>query len=195
MIISTKKIIRIVAIILFLGFSANPVALASHTDGGGNTGGGGSDSGSGNSGNSGSGGNGGNSGSGGNGGNSGSGNSGNSGSGGNGGNSGSGGNGGNSSGSSAGNGNSEGGGGGADNDFRPTLIVPKATYQLGKKVFFENVVCDSCIYADLELTPESVDASWKAIKKDLRRSGEIGSNLKRKERKAVALFLRKRFDL
>ncbi|MDE0309823.1 MAG: hypothetical protein OXI60_08350 [Acidiferrobacterales bacterium] len=98
-------------------------------------------------------------------------------------------------GSGGGGGGSSGGGGGGGGDHKPALIVPKATYELGKKVFFERIVCDSCIYADLELTPESVGSSWKAIKKDLRRSGEIGSNLERKERKSVKLFIRKRFDL
>ncbi len=92
-----------------------------------------------------------------------------------------------------GGGGNDGSGGGGDH--QPALIVSKGTYELGKKVFFEHVVCDSCIYADLELTPESVSASWKAIKKDLRRSGEIGSNLARKERKSVKLFMRKRFNL
>ncbi len=87
------------------------------------------------------------------------------------------------------------GGSGGGGDHQPVLIDSKGTYELGKKVFFEHVVCDSCIYADLELTPESVGASWKAIKKDLRRSGEIGSNLARKERKSVKIFMRKRFNL
>ena len=81
------------------------------------------------------------------------------------------------------------------NGHQPVLLVSKGTYELGKKVFLEHVICDSCIYADLELTPESVSASWKAIKKDLRRSGDIGSNLARKERKSVRLFMRKRFNL
>ena len=89
-----------------------------------------------------------------------------------------------------------GGGGGSGGGDGPTqLNVSKKTYDLGKKVFYENVVCDSCIYAGLELTPETVRESWKAIKKDLRRSGDIGSNLERKERKSVKLFMRKRFNL
>ena len=93
-----------------------------------------------------------------------------------------------------GGGKGQSGGNGGDG-HQPVLLVTKGTYELGKKVFFEHVVCDSCIYADLELTPESVSASWKAIKKDLRRSGEIGSNLVSKERKSVQLFMRKRFNL
>ena len=97
---------------------------------------------------------------------------------------------------SGGGGNSSGssgtGNGGGD---RPALHVSEATYELGKKVFHENVVCDSCIYAGLEQTPESVSETWRKIKKDLRKSGEIGSGLTRKERKSVKLFMRKRFDL
>ena len=93
-------------------------------------------------------------------------------------------------------GSGDGGGGGSGGGDGPTqLNVSKKTYDLGKKVFYENVVCDSCIYAGLELTSESVRETWKAIKKDLRRSGEIGSNLERKERKSVKLFMRKRFNL
>ena len=94
-------------------------------------------------------------------------------------------------------GGSAGGSGGdsGGSDGPSQLNVTKKTYDLGKKVFYENVVCDSCIYAGLELTPESVRDTWKAIKKDLRRSGEIGSNLKRKERRSVKLFMRKRFNL
>ena len=96
-------------------------------------------------------------------------------------------------GSGDGGGGGSGGSGGGDGPTQ--LNVSKKTYDLGKKVFYENVVCDSCIYAGLELTPESVRETWKAIKKDLRWSGEIGSNLERKERKSVKLFMRKRFNL
>ena len=103
--------------------------------------------------------------------------------------------GGGSGGGSGGGGGSAGGGGGGGGEGVPQLYVSKKTYDLGKKVFYENVVCDSCIYAGLELTPEGVRETWKAIKKDLRRSGEIGSNLERKERRSVKLFMRKRFSL
>ena len=95
----------------------------------------------------------------------------------------------------SGDGGGSGSSGGSGGGEHPTLIVSKATYELGKKVFYENVVCDSCIYAGLELTPESVSGSWREIKKDLRKSGEIGSKLARKERRSVKLFMRKRFNL
>ncbi len=99
-------------------------------------------------------------------------------------------------GNGGGSGGSSGGGGeGGNHDGGPPIYVSKKTYDMGKKVFFEYVVCDTCIYAELELTPESVGATWRAIKKDLRKSGEIGSNLKRRERRSVKLFMRKRFGL
>ncbi len=106
--------------------------------------------------------------------------------------------GGNSGGNGGGNGGGEGGGNGGEGgrgaDETPQY-VSKKSYDMGKKVFFEHVVCDTCIYVELELTPESVDAAWKEIKKDLRKSGEIGSNLERRERRSVKLFIRKRFGL
>ena len=73
--------------------------------------------------------------------------------------------------------------------------VSKATYDRGKNIFHENVVCDSCPYADLELTPEAVSEVWKQMKKDLHRKGAIGAELKRKERRSVKAFIRKRFKL
>ena len=89
-------------------------------------------------------------------------------------------------------GNSGGGGGG---DGHSSVYVSKSTYDRGKKVFHENVVCDSCPYADLELTPEAVREVWKQMKKDLHRKGAIGAELKRKERRSVKTFIRKRFKL
>ena len=94
-----------------------------------------------------------------------------------------------------GGGSASGGGGGGGGEGTNQWYVSKKTYNLGKKVFYENVVCDSCIYAGLELTPESVRENWKAIKKDLKKSGEIGTTLERKQRRSVKLFMRKRFKL
>ena len=65
--------------------------------------------------------------------------------------------------------------------------------RLGKKVFQEHVICESCPYADLEHTSESVASVWGQLKKDLKRRGTIGENLKRKERRSVTAFIRKRF--
>ena len=166
--ISIKRTIRSIVILVFCCLFAGSVALGSSSDGGnggGNSGGGGEG-----------------------GGNSGGGNSG-------GGSSGGGSSGGGSSGggSSGGVGGGEGGGNGGVGG--KSIYVTKKTYDMGKKVFFEYVVCDTCIYAELELTPESVGATWRTIKKDLRKSGEIGSNLERRERRSVKLFMRKRFGL
>ncbi len=111
--------------------------------------------------------------------------------GGGGGGSGGGGSGGGGSGGSAG-GSSGGNGGG---DYAPAYTVSKSTYDLGKKVFFEHVICESCPYADLEHTSESVGSVWDELKKDLKKRGAIGENLKRKERRSVKAFIRKRFDL
>jgi len=97
-----------------------------------------------------------------------------------------------SGGGSSGGGSSSGGGGGNGN---AVVYVSKATYERGKKVFYENVVCDTCLYAELELTPESVSSVWKKMKKDLHRKGVIGAELERKERRSVKAFIRKRFDL
>ncbi len=185
--ISTKRTTRSLFILIFCCLFAGSVALGSGDGGsGGNGGGNGGSEGGGDSGGNGGGGNGGGEG-GGNGGGEGGGDSGGNGGGGNGGGEG----GGNGGGEGGGNGGGEGGRG---TDGTP-LNVSKKSYDMGKKVFFEHVVCDTCIYAELELTPESVDAAWRAIKKDLRKSGKIGSNLERRERSSVKLFIRKRFGL
>ena len=98
----------------------------------------------------------------------------------------SGGDGGGSSGGSAG-----GSGGGNGSGY----TVSKSTYELGKKVFYEHVICESCPYANLEHTSEGVGSVWRQLKKDLKRRGAIGENLERKERRSVTAFIRKRFDL
>ena len=95
----------------------------------------------------------------------------------------------------SGGGGSGGNSGGGGGDGQSSVYVSKSTYDRGKKVFHENVVCDSCPYADLELTPEAVREVWKQMKKDLHRKGAIGAELKRKERRSVKAFIRKRFKL
>ena len=97
------------------------------------------------------------------------------------------------SGDGGGGGGSSGGGSGGGNGSGYT--VSKSTYELGKKVFQEHVICESCPYADLEHTSESVGSVWGQLKKDLKRRGTIGENLERKERRSVKAFIRKRFDL
>lgn len=95
----------------------------------------------------------------------------------------------------AGGGSAGGGGNGGGGGHGPSYYVSKSTYDLGKKVFHEHVICDSCPYADLEHTSESVSSVWGQLKKDLKKRGAIGENLKRKERRSVKAFIRKRFDL
>ena len=95
--------------------------------------------------------------------------------------------------SSGGSGGSSGGGNGGGDALGYT--VSKSTYELGKKVFYEHVICDSCPYADLEHTSESVGSVWGQLNKDLNKRGAIGENLERKERRSVKAFIRKRFDL
>ena len=93
--------------------------------------------------------------------------------------------------SGGGSGGSSGGGGGDASGY----TVSKSTYELGKKVFYEHVICENCPYADLEHTSESVGSVWDQLKIDLKRRGTIGENLERKERRSVKAFIRKRFDL
>ncbi len=103
--------------------------------------------------------------------------------------------GGGSGGGGSGGGGSSGGGGGSGEGYGSSINVTKSTYDRGKKVFYEKVVCDNCTYAGLELTPEGVGTVWKQMKKDLHKRGEIGADLKRKERRSVKAFIRKRFNL
>ncbi len=100
--------------------------------------------------------------------------------------------GGGSGGGSSGGGSTGGGGGGGDGYV---IHVSKASYDRGKKIFFEQVVCESCPYAELKQTSEGVRAVWSKLKKDLHRKGVIGANLKGKERRSVKAFIRKRFNL
>ncbi len=89
----------------------------------------------------------------------------------------------------------DGGGGSSGGGNGSGYTVSNSTYELGKKVFQEHVICESCPYADLEHTSESVGSVWNQLKKDLKRRGTIGENLERKERRSVKAFIRKRFDL
>lgn len=92
---------------------------------------------------------------------------------------GSGGSSGGSGGSSGGSGGSGGGGGG--DGFR--------SYDIGKKVFHEKIVCASCPYADVVLDKTSA----KAIFPELKRRGEIGKELTYRERRSARYYLKKRF--
>ena len=90
-------------------------------------------------------------------------------------------------GSSGGSGDSGGGDGGGS--------AAAMDYEKGKKLFYENVVCDSCPYAGLVLENEEVKSVWRDLKKDIKRKGEIGKDLRFSQRMSLRQFIRKRFAL
>jgi len=156
-----KQKLLSIAVVGFLAFSS-PSLFASGDGDGGSGSGGGSSGGSGSAGGSGNGGNGGDSG------------------GGNGGGNGSGSGGGSSSGAS-----DQGGGNGYDSGQG----FFSNAYDKGKKIFREQVVCESCPFAGIELDQEGVEQ----IRAELGRGGVIGSNLSYNQRYNVKYYLRKRF--
>ncbi len=64
-------------------------------------------------------------------------------------------------------------------------------YDIGKKVFREQVVCESCPHADLELITSEVEQ----ILPDLQLDGAIGQFLSYRDRISVNLFVKHRFNL
>ena len=76
-----------------------------------------------------------------------------------------------------------------------SAAVAAAAYHLGKEVFHEKVVCDSCAFASLALETETVVTVWDEIKKELKRDGSIGKDLSIRERNAVENYVKKRFAL
>ena len=94
-----------------------------------------------------------------------------------------------SGGGGSGGGGSGGGGGGDTNQ------QAQVNYDKGKKLFYESVVCESCLYAGLELETAAVRAVWSDLKKDLKKNGSIGQELTWGQRKAVKRFVKKRFSL
>ena len=64
-------------------------------------------------------------------------------------------------------------------------------YDLGKKVFMEKVVCESCPYADVVIDEDAV----AEILPQLSREGSIGYNLSYRERQSVISFIEKRYNL
>ncbi len=87
-----------------------------------------------------------------------------------------------------GSGGGGGGSGGSGSDDNGPI-----SYDIGKKLFAEVVVCDSCPFSDLKQEPAEVRAAWKKIKRALRKKGEIGSELLWSERESVKRFIKKRF--
>ena len=107
----------------------------------------------------------------------------------------SGGGGGSSGGSGGSGGSGDSGGGAGEGGQGFSSFVSKSTYDKGKKIFQDKIVCAACPYSELELTPEGVSAVWKQLKSDLKKKGKIGSKLSRKERRATKAFIRERFSL
>ena len=70
-----------------------------------------------------------------------------------------------------------------------------AAYHIGKEVFHEKAVCDSCAFAGLVLESVTVVAIWDEIKKELQRDGGISKNLSIRERNTVENYVKKRFAL
>ena len=62
-------------------------------------------------------------------------------------------------------------------------------YDKGKKIFMEQVVCESCPFGDAELDEQAVEK----IKTALERNGAIGSNLSYNQRYSVNYYVKKRF--
>ena len=93
------------------------------------------------------------------------------------------------SGGSGSGGSGSGGGAGEGN------LHAQMTYDKGKKLFYERVVCESCLYAGLALETAAVKDVWSDLKKDLKKNGSIGQELTSYQRKAVKRFVKKRFSL
>ena len=64
-------------------------------------------------------------------------------------------------------------------------------YDIGKRVFFRKLHCDSCPLADLPLEQQSV----AAIMPLLASKGDLGKLLSYRQRYAVKYFLKRRFNL
>ena len=74
-------------------------------------------------------------------------------------------------------------------------VRAKMNYDLGKKLFQELIVCDTCPYADLMLDNESVRMAWSDLKRDLNRNGSIGRDLRIGHRHAIRYFIQVRFEI
>ena len=92
----------------------------------------------------------------------------------------------------SGGGGSGGGGSGGGGDTNQQAQV---NYDKGKKLFYERVVCESCLYAGLALETAAVKDVWSDLKKELKTNGSIGQELTSYQRKAVKRFVKKRFSL
>ena len=64
-------------------------------------------------------------------------------------------------------------------------------YEKGKKIFYENVVCKECPYPELELNAEEVSQ----IMPSLGHNGMIGKHLTLNDRRALKVYLNRRFNI
>jgi len=64
-------------------------------------------------------------------------------------------------------------------------------YDIGKKVFYEQVVCSTCPYNTLILTANDV----AAIRPELERSGDLGRYMSARDRQLVQYYISRRFNL
>ena len=87
------------------------------------------------------------------------------------------------------------GGSGSGGGAGEGTLHDQMTYDKGKKLFYEKIVCESCPYAGLELETAAVKDVWSVLKKDLKTNGSVGQELTRYQRKAVKRFVKKRFSL
>ena len=95
----------------------------------------------------------------------------------------------------SGSGGSGGSGSGGGVGVGEGTLHAQMTYDKGKKLFYERVVCESCLYAGLALETAAVKDVWSDLKKDLKKNGSIGQELTSYQRKAVKRFVKKRFSL
>ncbi len=68
-------------------------------------------------------------------------------------------------------------------------------YELGKELFCEVIVCETCPYSNLNLDNESVQAVWSDLKRNLNSDGAIGKNLRIGQRHAIRYFVQIRFEI
>lgn len=69
--------------------------------------------------------------------------------------------------------------------------TPEDKYDLGKKIFYDQIVCESCPYANLELSRESVSTLLPKLEYDQ----DLGKQFGVINRTSVQYFIKKRFSL
>ncbi|WP_423908002.1 hypothetical protein [Candidatus Spongiihabitans sp.] len=94
-------------------------------------------------------------------------------------------------GSGSGGGGDSGGSGGGGEGGAAGKSGYSDNYDIGKRVFFCKLHCDSCPLSDLPLEQQSV----AAIMPSLASTGDLGKLLSYRQRYAVKYFLKRRFDL